>query len=291
MTTKPLPIEQTTPTAGTQTAALTGALRGHYLKPGEPYPGGAFLTELTDDKTARRVDALHIGFWQSSGNKIDGHEVKTARSDWLRELKDPTKCGPWFERCHRWWLVVPSTAVARPDELPDGWGLMVPGTRGRRFRVLVPAAERQPTIDLPFLLILAKRLDSDRGRAAAERDTHRRDADRARESERRAQETAREAGSDETRVRLQLLDRVEEAFGQQITTGWIDENRVTAGYAGAALRAWADLTRAEAHLGLAGQGTLDRLDQSLQQATSALNSYADAIARVRAATPTTGNQL
>lgn len=66
-----------------------------------------------------------------------GHEVKVSRSDWLTELKDPSKAETFRAHMHYWWLVVAHVGIVRGD-LPAGWGLMVP--HGRTLRVVTPAA-------------------------------------------------------------------------------------------------------------------------------------------------------
>ena len=75
---------------------------------------------------ARRVcDFMAQDLWLTGGLDLHGHEVKTSRSDWLRELADPSKAGTFKRYCDRWWLVVSDKSIVRPDELPAGWGLMV----------------------------------------------------------------------------------------------------------------------------------------------------------------------
>jgi hypothetical protein len=64
-----------------------------------------------------------------------GHEVKVSRSDWLTELKDPGKAEAFRPHVHYWWLVAADKAIVR-DDLPEGWGLLVPhGTRTLRIAV------------------------------------------------------------------------------------------------------------------------------------------------------------
>ncbi|MBB0990040.1 hypothetical protein G6009_00860 [Dietzia sp. SLG510A3-30A2] len=72
-----------------------------------------------------------------------GIEVKVTRSDWLCELRDPTKADAWRLHCHRWYLAVPDTSIVR-DDLPDGWGLIAPG-KGGEMRV----RKQCPRIDDP----------------------------------------------------------------------------------------------------------------------------------------------
>lgn len=66
-----------------------------------------------------------------------GHEVKVSRSDWLAELRDPSKADTFRAHVHYWWPVAADRAIVR-DDLPDGWGLLVPHG-SRTLRVIVEA--------------------------------------------------------------------------------------------------------------------------------------------------------
>jgi|GEM_PF-3678433 len=137
------------PSDRTITADLMGRLRRHYIKPGAPLPGGVFLPEVgwNGGTHSTRCDALYVGFTGTSGRLLVGHEVKASRSDWLNELNKPGKADAWADQCHEWWLVtVPG--VVQEGELPDGWGLMVPGRSTTRMKVVTPARrhpERTPS--------------------------------------------------------------------------------------------------------------------------------------------------
>ena len=85
---------------------------------------------------------LWTGYGVESGAKLHGHEVKVSRSDWLTELRDPSKAESFAVYCDYWWLVVSDKAIVKPGELPDGWGLMV--GYGRSLRVSVSAVKRPP---------------------------------------------------------------------------------------------------------------------------------------------------
>lgn len=89
---------------------------------------------------ARRVcDFMALDLWPSTGLELHGHEVKTSRSDWLRELRDPSKADAFRRWCDRWWLVVPDMGIIKPAEIPDGWGVMVAPTGGpARVRLAAP---------------------------------------------------------------------------------------------------------------------------------------------------------
>ena len=78
--------------------------------------------------TATRI-ADYIVLDTYGGSRVLGFEVKVSRSDWLAELRDPTKADEWKRHCHAWYLVVPDTSIVRSD-LPDDWGLMAPNAAG-----------------------------------------------------------------------------------------------------------------------------------------------------------------
>lgn len=102
------------------------------------------LTSLGRDgrRVAQRYALSAAGCYEPtiptvSRRLLHGHEVKVQRSDWLRELRDPSKADAWRRYCDRWWLVTPH-GVAKPEELPAGWGLIVAG------RVVVQAPVLDP---------------------------------------------------------------------------------------------------------------------------------------------------
>lgn len=95
-------------------------------------------------RAIRTADAMAVDLWPSSGNLVHGFEVKVSRSDWLAELRDPTKADAIRRYCDHWWLVVPDAAIVRGD-LPDGWGLLAVGKDGAlRVRTKAPRLDREP---------------------------------------------------------------------------------------------------------------------------------------------------
>lgn len=107
------------------------------------------------DRTTSRLrtaDALAVDLWPSSGHRVHGFEVKVSRSDWLTELKDPSKAEAFKPYCDHWWLVVPDASIVRGD-LPEGWGLLAV-TEGGVLRVRKPAPklDRRP---MPFEMTAA----------------------------------------------------------------------------------------------------------------------------------------
>jgi len=67
----------------------------------------------------------HPGSPYGSSLAIHGHEIKVSRSDWLAELRDPSKAEAFARYCHHWWLVVADKSIVHAGELPDTWGLLV----------------------------------------------------------------------------------------------------------------------------------------------------------------------
>lgn len=152
------------------TAQLLEQLHTHYIKPedrlAQAGAGAVFLTEVTAPGTNRRADAVHLGLWHSRGaGDIDVCELKTSRSDWRRELDNPAKAEAWWPYSSRFWVVAPSTDVVPAEEVPDGWGLMVPSTRGRRFKAVVKPAVREPQLTMALLLTLLKNTETTRTNA------------------------------------------------------------------------------------------------------------------------------
>jgi hypothetical protein len=89
------------------------------------------------------ADCMVMDVWQSSGLAVHGFELKTSRSDWLRELRDPGKSEVFRRHTHHWWLVATDRRIVR-DDLPDGWGLMTASGRGLVVVVQAPRLEPEP---------------------------------------------------------------------------------------------------------------------------------------------------
>lgn len=229
----------------TDTAELIRLLRHHFLKPGEEIPGAVFLTEVTAPGSSRRADAVHIAQWASRGaGQIDVCEVKTSRSDWLRELRDPGKAEAWWPYSSRHWLVAPNTSIARPDEVPAGWGLMVPRRSGRRFQVLIEPHEREAAVSPALLVTVVNACEAQRRRdlkQQAERlaDEHMAALDRVRAQTVQGQDP-------ELKERLALLADLEETLGCQLTRARWSED-LSGAQAGALLRRFAESDRARDH--------------------------------------------
>lgn len=113
------------------------------MKKRYPAPEWALLEEVAPHTGGGTgyADAVAINLWRSSGHAIHGFEIKTSRSDWLRELKQPAKADPVMQYCDFWWLVSPRDA-AQESEIPLTWGWLVVQSNG--FRVARKAARLEP---------------------------------------------------------------------------------------------------------------------------------------------------
>lgn len=69
----------------------------------------------------RIIDAIAVDTWMSGGLSIHGFEVKTSRSDWLREIANPTKGQDALTVCSTLSVVAPRGVVSAA-EVPAGWG-------------------------------------------------------------------------------------------------------------------------------------------------------------------------
>lgn len=105
-------------------AQLAAALRLRY--PAEAF---ALMFEVANETggAKSRADAIAMGLWRSRGLTLRGFELKVTRSDWLRELKKPAKADHVGRYCAEWWVVAGHVELVKPEELPDTWGLLVPG--------------------------------------------------------------------------------------------------------------------------------------------------------------------
>ncbi|WP_186200613.1 hypothetical protein [Burkholderia gladioli] len=149
-----------------QTAEVKAALRARFCS-----PEWALFFEVADATGARHsrwADAVAMNLWPSRGLAVHGMEVKVSRSDWLRELKDPSKSAPVQRYCDHWWIVAPA-GVIKDGELPPTWGHyeVKPGGTLREL-VGAPKLEAEP-VTRQFVAALMRRAsaaDEDVVRAA-----------------------------------------------------------------------------------------------------------------------------
>jgi hypothetical protein len=112
---------------------LVAMLRVRYEQDHGNGVSGCVIAQVRDDAgfSARRsLDAVAMGFWPSRGLLIEGFECKSSRSDWQRELKDPSKAEQFLPMLDRFWIVAGGAGIVDEHELPPGWGLLIARGRG-----------------------------------------------------------------------------------------------------------------------------------------------------------------
>lgn len=205
---------------GMTTQQLDEALHAHFIREEDRTDaagaGAVYLTEVTaPGHSGRRADAVHIGLWSSRGaGRIDVCELKVSRADWLRELAKPQKAEAWWHYCNAFWLVVPTADIVKDGELPHGWGLMAPGGRGRRFKVLAKPQEREAELTVGLLLTLLKNTETTRVNALRQQERELWEKFRKQEEFSRRE---RSVISTEGRRKLDMLERLETALGTEIS--------------------------------------------------------------------------
>lgn len=168
----------------------------------------------------RETDGWAMNMWPSRGLKTHGFEVKVSRSDWLAELKDPSKADESFQFCDFWWVAAGASGVVRKEELPAGWGLMVPHRDS--MRIAVQAADHEADFDRAFFASCLRNLQRatlvEKERLAIEDREYRRgynDGAKAREKQAEAEVESAKHLADKT---LESVREFERLTGVQIST-------------------------------------------------------------------------
>lgn len=108
-------------------AAVTTLLRERYTASGNGGGGQwAFMPQVRNAAgfdASRTFDAVVLDLWPSRGLVLHVLEIKTSRSDWLRELKEPAKAEAACAVAEHFSIVAPK-GVVKAGELPPTWGLI-----------------------------------------------------------------------------------------------------------------------------------------------------------------------
>lgn len=283
--TLPIKLPSTT-TAPMTSRALLERLRRHYIAPG-PMPGGIFVPECgVNGGRQSRADALYVGFTSTSGRILVGHELKISRADWRRELDKVGKADLWADNCHAWYIVAPSTEIVPVEELPDGWGLMVPGRTKTRLTIVVKArvhADRVPSWDVVRSIMARQDTLDAQDRAVFREQAREEERERAlRDARATVDREQRQTLTPEQRDRLLLLDQIEAQLGRRLTR-WMDapdSDATTPELVAAALK-YAE------HVKVAGLDhpsyTAAALERVARQLLDGLKGYRTALAELQAA--------
>jgi hypothetical protein len=124
------------------------------------WPQHVWMEEIRDAPGfghSRAADGIAMAVWKSRGLTLEGVEVKTSRSDWLRELKQPMKADAIYQFMDHWWLAVSDESLVRAEELPRTWGLLVP--RGDKMVAVKEAPKLKPKpLSRGLLAMMLRRL-------------------------------------------------------------------------------------------------------------------------------------
>ncbi len=86
---------------------------------------------------------------------VHGFEIKVSRADWLTEHRTAgEKSEAWRSYCNYWWMVVPEQGIVKPEELPEGWGLLA-GVKQLRAVVKPVRVDARP-LDAELVLMIAR---------------------------------------------------------------------------------------------------------------------------------------
>lgn len=137
-------------------ARIVAALRARYTGERKEW---AFFDQLrtgTGGAYERTLDAFAFHTWPSQGYRSIAFEVKVTRADFMREVTDPTKREPAERLAGECFFATPA-GLLRPDEVPEGWGLMELRADGS-VAVRKAAAQRKPEPwPLAFVACIARR--------------------------------------------------------------------------------------------------------------------------------------
>jgi hypothetical protein len=99
----------------------------------------------------QRFDASAFNLWPSKRGYRVVYEMKRTRSDFLRELDRPDKRAQAEDCFHETWFVC-ARGVCEPEEVPDGWGLLVATKKGDKLRQRKRARPRSPD-PIPYAMV------------------------------------------------------------------------------------------------------------------------------------------
>ena len=198
---------------------------------------GVVLREVQAPGSPRRIDVLAVSLWASRGYGIDAVEIKVDRRDYVNEIANPGKADPWWRNSNRFWIAAPTTLIADPNVLPEGWGLLVPGN-GRRFKIVVKAAERKLDVGMSlFATLLGRAVNTADQRMRNGIAQAREDHYRARsELEAKLRDELSAAADPEVRAKLDFIRKIEAAAGLKVDSWGLGSKTCTEDEFGAAVR-------------------------------------------------------
>lgn len=109
-------------------------------------------------RAEQRIDAVAIHCYPSKKFIRVGYEIKVSRGDFLKELKKPDKRVATELFTNVWYFAAP-TGMIKPEELPDGWGLVEINGNFHRRKVQAPWHDAEP-LPLPFIASMFRAINT-----------------------------------------------------------------------------------------------------------------------------------
>jgi hypothetical protein len=129
-----------------------------FLKIRHPSPEWANFVEFragTGYESKGQFDFMTFHTWPSKGFRRIIYEIKVSRGDFTKELNNLEKRLPAEQLAHECWFATPAGLV-KPDEVPEGWGLVEQIKNGMRAKK--QAKQRNPgDLSEKFYMMLARR--------------------------------------------------------------------------------------------------------------------------------------
>jgi hypothetical protein len=247
---------------------IESALRERYRA-----PAWALFFQVSNGTGAyhrRYADALAMGLFPSRGLDFHGFEIKSNRQDWLSELKNPDKAETIAKYCDFWWLVLGSPEIAKMEEVPENWGLLV--MNGKSLRQAKKAVRLKPKdASRPFLAAVLRRANE----AAEDERKKSQDKHSMNQATMDAYERGRKIGIEQGKEEVQDGAREYEDLKKSVADfekeSGVKISRWNGGKIGEAVSALLDLQ----HRGVAFE--LERLGQTLEEAAADYKEKAKAL--------------
>ena len=220
--------------------------------------------DATGGRHRRWADAVAMNLYPSRGLSIQGFEFKISRSDWQRELKDPTKSAPVQQYCNQWWIVT-TPDIVRPGELPPTWGLYELTPRGLVQKVAAPPLTPVPVTRefVAAMLRRASEVDEGEVRAAVQKEVERL---RGQDDERVEREIQRRTRDMDTVMKK--VAEIKERSGIDLLYGYDCPEEV-----GQALRLVLDAGVMKSRYGGGLRSLLGQLQHAQERITKALDAF------------------
>lgn len=108
------------------------------------------------------LDGFALNCWPSSGFTRVAYEIKVARGDWLRELRDPGKRRPGLALSNEFWFVAPH-GVIQKGEVPEACGFLEADAGGLKTRKAAPHRDVEP-LPLEFVASVLRAAGEQQGK-------------------------------------------------------------------------------------------------------------------------------